>query len=114
MIQGAQVAPILAFVLKTLGGRGYRRPLTPDELIASLYLTRERKHSEVTLGRVSLALKVLEDYYKGIGSSFDARRMSDMRWVVDMVFADYQRDHEAAARCRRADMWMRAFSEAFA
>lgn len=120
MVAGADVAPVLRFVQRALGSRGYREPLetalpflTPRERAeVTLRLVNDRKLDERTLARLSVALTALENYYRAIGARSDARRMGEMRIPVDIVLDRFRVEHEREARCRHADMWQRAFAQA--
>lgn len=121
MVLGSDVSSVLAWVLATLGiVRPWRAPIfeaLPDVAAGDLHIivvdvVRRRRLSERVLARVALALRAVENYYRAIGATWDARRMSDMRWPVDELLAEFTRGHEVAADNRRADMWARAFANA--
>lgn len=118
MVRGCDVARVLQFVYGTLGTRGYRSPVNemacPEHAhLAALLCVRELDLCMQQLSLVSLALVALENYYRALGATWDARRISDMRWPVDMAIHDHQVKAERERSNRHAEMWQRAFSEAF-
>lgn len=119
MVQGSRAAAVMRFVQRSLGTIGYRKPVREmahpaHAHHAALLCVRRLSLCVSQLATISLCLTALENYYRAMGASWDAERMSDMRWPVDEALHDHELEAERERSNRHGEMWQRAFAQTFA